>query len=105
MADRVVYLVADSATAYRVARDRRIDGEPRDLPVSNLRSALPRGTGVQVTVDEADVRTDSAGALVVSSTALTPDRIGRAFQPWHVDVEPEQAARWKGYLDRSMTSR
>lgn len=99
MADRIVYLIADSAMAYLVARDRAIAGEDRDLPVSNLRSALPRGTGVQLTVAEEDLRHDADGRLVVSSAAVTPERIGRALQPWHVDVEPAQAARWKGYLD------
>lgn len=99
MADRTVYLVADPVTAYRVVRDKQVSGEPRDLAVSALRSALPDGTGVQLRIDDADIRTDAAGQLTVPSTAITPDRIGRAFQPWHVDVEPESRARWKGYLD------
>lgn len=96
---RTVYLVADSVTAHLVARDKLIPGEPRDLTVSPLRSALPRGTGVALTVDESALREGTEGRLVVASSAVTTDGIGRAFQPWHVDVEPDGAQRWKGYLD------
>lgn len=99
MARRTVYLVADSATAHRVARDKRIPGEPHDLTVSPLRSALPRGTGVELTVDEEALRAGGDGRLLVTSSEVSPDDIGRAFQPWHVDVEPDAAQRWKGYLD------
>lgn len=96
---RTVYLVVDSATAHIVARDKRIPGEPRDLSVSPLRSALPRGTGVELTVDDTALREGTEGRLVVASSAVPPDGIGRAFQPWHVDVEADSAQRWKGYLD------
>lgn len=99
MISRTVYLVADPATAHIVAREKRIPGEPRDLIVSPLRSALPRGTGVELTVDAAALREGTDGRLVVPSVVVTPDGIGRDFQPWHVDVEPDSAQRWKGYLD------
>lgn len=95
---RTVYLVGDSATAHLVARDKQIPGEPRDLVVSPLSSALPRGTGVELRVDDDAVRTTPEGQIVVSFSAVTPVGIGRTFQPWHVDAEPESAQRWKGYL-------
>ena len=38
--------------------------------------------------------------------AITPASIGRAYQPWHADVEAEPRERWKAYLQpESLTLR
>lgn len=73
------------------------------------RGGCPGGTAVAVTVNEQDLRPgDPArpGSFLVPREAITPASIGRAFQPWHADVEPDAHQRWKGYLQPdSMTLR
>jgi len=41
--------------------------------------------------------------VLVDRVVVTPERVGRAFQPWHVDVQPDVGQRWKGYLQLEMT--
>lgn len=60
---------------------------------------MPGGVGVQLTVEEHVVRRDDAGRLTVDRDSVSREAIGRAFQPWHTDVESEASHRWRGYLD------
>lgn len=75
-------------------------GEGPEIVVHARRGGLPGGSAVELRVPEGALRPGGRpGRFVVPRTAITPERIGRAFQPWHVDVEPDESQRWRGYLD------
>lgn len=98
MTERTVYLGTDPVAAYRLAREGSwpIDAGPQ-LRVSARRTGLPDRAAVGLLVDEAALHeTDRGGVWLVDRDQVS---IGRTFQPWHVDVEPDSGRRWKGYLD------
>ena len=97
--DRALFYAADPVDAYRIARARRLPGDEAEIVLSTSRTACPSGTAVEVRVPEELVRRgDRPGQVLVERAAVSADRVGRAFQPWHVDVEPDVGQRWKGYL-------
>lgn len=101
MEQRTVYLEADPITAYLITRDRVIPDAtgPDLLTVRARRSAMRDGVGVQLTLDPAHLVDTGTGVYAVQAAHVTPETIGRAYQPWHVDVEPDRHHRWRAYLD------
>lgn len=99
MADRELYLGASPEDAARIVRDRAIPAPERgsEVEVVALRSGLPHGAAVGVRVDDAQVRNLGGGRYAVDHEAAEAG-VTRAYQPWHVDVEPDMAQRWRGYL-------
>lgn len=104
MTRRDVFLPTDTVSAFLAVRDRRLSGAPGERRVVARASALPHGTGVQLSVDDALLRTDPTqpgGLILDAADQVSGDNIRRAFQPWHVDVEPDMRHRWAAYLDPS----
>ncbi len=74
-----------------------------DVLVFAQREACPGGVAVGVRVEEDQLRpADVRGRFVVNRWAVAPKQITRAYQPWHVDVEPDPSRRWRGYLHPNM---
>jgi len=104
VADRSLFYVASPEDASRIARSGRLPGSSAEVELSVQRGALPGGAAVAVRVPAELVRPgDQPGEVLVDRVVVTPDRVGRAFQPWHVDVQPDVGQRWKGYLQPEMT--
>lgn len=101
MTDRVLFLGADPVDAYRITRAGRLPGDSAEVELSVDRDRCPGGTAVAVRVPDHAVRpSGEPGRVVVDRAVVTPDRVGRAFRPWHVAVQPDIGQRWKGYLAR-----
>ena len=105
MADLTLFYAATPEAAYVVTRDRTLPdldatgesgGEVVELVAR--RGGCPGGTAVEITVPEQDARPVGLGRFHLERDAVTPGMIGRAYQPWHADVEPDSRQRWKGYL-------
>jgi len=104
VADRSLFYAASPEDAYRVVRSGQLPGDSAEVELSVRRGACPGGTAVAVSVPaEVARRSHVPGRVMVAREVITPYRIGRAFQPWHVDVEPDIGQRWKGYLQPEMT--
>lgn len=104
VADRSLFYAASPEGAYRFARSGQLPGSSAEVELLVLRGACPGGTAVAVAVPaEAVRRSDVPGRVVVAREVIAAARIGRAFQPWHADVEPDVRERWKGYLQPEMT--
>ncbi len=103
MTDRVLFYGADPVEAYRITRAGRPPGDSPEVEMSVDRDRFPGGTAVGVRVPDHAVRpSGEPGRVVVDRAVVTPDRVGRAFQPWHADVQPDVGLRWTGYLDPVM---
>lgn len=99
--DRVLFYGADPVEAYRITRAGRLPGDSAEVELSMYRARFPGGTAVGVRVpDRAVRRSGEPGRVVVDRAVVTPDRVGRAFQPWHTDMQPDIGQRWTGYLSR-----
>jgi len=104
VADRSLFYAASAEDASRIARSGRLPGSSAEVELSVHRIASLGGAAVAVLVPEEVVRhSDHPDRVVVAREAITAARIGRAFQPWHADVEPDVRERWKGYLQPEMT--
>lgn len=103
VADRALFLPATPEDAARITRARRVPGDAPLVEVSGRRGSCPGGTAVAVRVPEQALSPAGVpGRFLVDRAVITPDRVGRALQPWHVDVEPDPAQRWKAYLHPDM---
>lgn len=102
MPDRTLFLPAKPAEAYLVVRDRwirAVEGDSANVVLLARRNACPGGTAVGIRVAEQHVRDlDDRGRYLVDRRAAERG-ITRAYQPWHADVETDETARWRGYLD------
>lgn len=102
MPDRTLFLPAKPAEAYLVVRDRwirAVEGGSANVMLLVRRNACPGGTAVGIRVAEEHVRDlDERGRYLVDRRAAERG-ITRAYQPWHADVETDENARWRGYLD------
>ncbi len=104
MADRSLFYAASPEDASRIVRSGQLPGNSAEVELSVRRGACPGGTAVAVRVPAELVRSsDQPDRVFVERAVVTPDRVGRAFQPWHVDVQPDVGQRWKGYLQPEMT--
>jgi len=104
VADRSLFYAASPEDASRIARSGRLSGSSAEVEVSVQRVASPGGAAVAVRVPAELVRpSDQPDRVFVERAVVTPDRVGRAFQPWHADVQPDVGQRWKGYLQPEMT--
>lgn len=111
MPDRSLFYAATPEAAYLIVRDQAlphppepVTGEVGMVELVARRGGCPGGTAVAVTVNEQDLRPGDPGrpgSFLVPREAITPAAIGRAFQPWHADVEPDPHQRWKGYFNRT----
>ncbi len=102
--DRQLFFLASSEDAYRISRARLLPGDGSEVVLSVGRDLAAAGAAVEVRVGAEQVRADARPGLVrVDRAAVSPDRVGRAFQPWHVDVELDMNRRWAGYLQPVMT--
>lgn len=81
-------------------RARAFPPAPSDeVTLSARRAACPGGVAVGVRVEQDQLRrAEVPGRFVVERWAVAPEAFTRAYQPWHVDVEPDPSARWQGYL-------
>ncbi len=61
------------------------------------RVGCPGGTAFAVMAAKQDLRPGRPRAFLIPAEAITPASIGRAYQPWHADVEPDKHQRWKAY--------
>ena len=107
MADLNLFYAATPEPAYLITRDLVIPAPTStDGPISGgdlvelvaRRGRCLGGTAVQVTVPDEKPRPAGAGRFLIARDAITPTSIGRAYQPWHADVEAEPRERWKAYL-------
>lgn len=102
MPERTLFLPATPVQAYLVVRDRSIravEVDSADVVLLARRNACPAGTAVGVRVAEQHVRDlDGRGRYLVDR-GVAEQGIIRAYQPWHADVETDENARWRGYLD------
>lgn len=101
--ERTLYLAAHPETAYLITRDRTVPGDEPFVELAARRGGLPGGHAVAVTVDEQLLRDEGAGRYRIAREHLGSEAIGRAYQPWHVDVEPDVRQRWGGYMQPSMS--
>ncbi len=116
MADLTLFYAATPEEAYLITRDQTIPAQPTTdgpdpegggvVELVARRGGCPGGTAVQVSVPAKDARPGGPGRFLIDRAAITPTSIGRAYQPWHADVEPEPRQRWKAYLQpESLTLR
>jgi len=104
VADRSLFYAASPEAASRAARSGRLPGGSAEVELSVQRVASPGGAAVAVRVPAELVRpSDRPDRVFVDRAVVTPDRVGRAFQPWHAEVQPDVGQRWKGYLQPEMT--
>lgn len=104
MADRSLFYAASPEDASRAARSGQLLGSSAEVELSVQRVASLGGAAVAVRVPTELVRpSDQPDRVLVDREVVTRDRVGRAFQPWHVDVQPDIGQRWKGYLQPEMT--
>lgn len=77
--------------AARVMRARAFPPAPSDeVTLSARRAACPGGVAVGVRVEQDQLRrAEVPGRFVVERWAVAPEAFTRAYQPWHVDVEPD----------------
>lgn len=74
-----------------------------EVTLSVRRAACPGGVAVGVRVEQERLRrAEVPGRFVVERWEVGPERFTRAYQPWHVDVEPDSGARWQAYLHPNM---
>jgi len=59
---------------------------------------LTAPAAVRVRVPEEALRPRAGGGWAVDRELVVGDRVGRAVQPWHAVVEPDEEARWRAYL-------
>jgi len=94
VADRSLFHAATPEDAYRITRSGQLAGSSAEVELSVQRVASPGGAAVAVRVPAELVRLgDHPDRVLVDRAVLTPDRVGRAFQPWHVDVQPDVGQR------------
>lgn len=101
MSTRTLFLPVAPIPAYLVVRDRSIatEADSADVVLLARRGACPGGTAVGISVAEQHVRDlDGRGRYLVDRR-VAEQGITRAYQPWHADVETDEVARWRGYLD------
>lgn len=101
--ERTLYLAADPEMAYLITRDRTIPGDKTFLELAARRGGLPGGHAVAITVDEQLLRDEGTGCYLIAREHIGAKAIGRAFQPWHVDGEPDPQQRWGGYMHPVMS--
>ncbi|MDN5769027.1 MAG: Fic family protein [Humibacillus sp.] len=105
MPDRSLFYAATPEAAYLIVRDQSLPNQPDAatgeadmVELVARRGGCPGGTTVAVTAAEQDLRPGRPGAFLIPRAKVIPAAIGRAFQPWHADVEPDKHQRWKAYL-------
>ncbi len=109
VADRSLFYPASPEDAARITRTGRFPGDSADVELSVSGGGCPGGTAVAVAVavtvpEAASARSGAVpGRVLVDRAVITAERVGRAFQPWHVDVEPDISQRWRGYQQPVMT--
>lgn len=101
--ERTLYLAAEPEAAYLITRDRSIPGDDPMVALAARRGGLPGGHAVAITVDDRHLLDKGDGRYLLAREHIRSDAIGRAFQPWHVDVEPDVRERWGGYMQPSMS--
>lgn len=89
------YLPATPEDAARIVRDRVIPAA--QVEVHHRREACTQGIAVGIEVAPAHVREAGEGRALIPREQAEAG-ITRAFQPWHVDVEPDPRRRWAAYM-------
>lgn len=99
-----MFYPATPESAYVIVRNRALPdtndatGQSGMVELVARRGGCPGGTAVEVSAPLQALSPAGRGRFLIPRTMITPSMIGRAYQPWHADVEPEARARWKAYL-------
>lgn len=103
MPARTLFLPVTPLDAYLVVRDRSITANAHspDVILFARRNACPGGTAVGIRVQDEQVRDHDAMGRYLVDRRVAEQGITRAYQPWHADVETDENARWRGYLDET----
>jgi len=86
--------------AARTVRARAVPAGVAELGVGAVvvTAELTAPAAVRVRVPEEALRPRAGGGWAVDRELVVGDRVGRAVQPWHAVVEPDEEARWRAYL-------
>lgn len=97
MTERQLFLPATPEDAGRIVRSGVLLGSG-EVELAHRRQGCPGGTAVGVLVDDDALRASPSPGRVLAPRDLVEAGLQRAFQPWHIDVEPDPRARWRGYV-------
>lgn len=95
-----MFLGVSPEDAARTVRARAVPAGVAELGVGAVvvTAELTAPAAVRVRVPEEALRPRAGGGWAVDRELVVGDRVGRAVQPWHAVVEPDEEARWRAYL-------